>query len=131
MTLAGGCLCGAVRLQVTGPLGPVTACHCTQCRKVSGHFTAAGPVARSDLRVEGPLRWFQSSPGARRGFCPDCGSYLLWDDGSDTLYLSAGALDGATGQRLVGHIYVADKGDYYDIADGLPVWPQGPDDGSA
>jgi hypothetical protein len=31
-----------------------------------------------------------------------------------------GAFDGPTGTKLTKHIFVADKGDYYDIADGLP-----------
>jgi hypothetical protein len=31
-----------------------------------------------------------------------------------------GAFDGPTDTRLRIHIHVADKGDYYDIADGLP-----------
>ncbi len=34
--------------------------------------------------------------------------------------VAMGALDGPTGLRLARHIFVADKGDYYDIADGLP-----------
>ncbi|MGO1081292.1 GFA family protein [Inquilinus sp. CA228] len=36
----GGCLCGAVRYRVTGPLRPVVACHCSQCRRTSGHVAA-------------------------------------------------------------------------------------------
>lgn len=31
-----------------------------------------------------------------------------------------GAFDAPTDTRLAVHIFVADKGDYYDIADGLP-----------
>ncbi|HGG64526.1 MAG TPA: GFA family protein, partial [Rhodobacteraceae bacterium] len=36
----GGCLCGAVTYVVNGPLRDVIACHCTQCRKSSGHHVA-------------------------------------------------------------------------------------------
>ena len=35
------CLCGVVRYEVRGPLRPVIACHCTQCRRTSGPFVAA------------------------------------------------------------------------------------------
>jgi hypothetical protein len=35
-----------------------------------------------------------------------------------------GAFDAPTGTKLEMHIFVADKGDYYDIADGLPQNPQ-------
>lgn len=31
-----------------------------------------------------------------------------------------GAFDGPTNTKLAKHIFVANKGDYYDIADGLP-----------
>ena len=34
--------------------------------------------------------------------------------------ITAGSLDSPTGLKLDRHIYVADKGDYYEIADGVP-----------
>ena len=37
----GGCLCGAVRYEVRGPLRDVLICHCTECRRWSGHLFAA------------------------------------------------------------------------------------------
>jgi hypothetical protein len=128
----GGCLCGAVRYRVDGPLDPVVACHCTQCRRSTGHHAAATGARREHIAIEGEVAWYESTPGAiRRGFCPVCGSNLFWDRmASPELDIWAGTIDGATGLRLVGHIYVADKGDYYDIADGLPQaaerdpWPR-------
>lgn len=116
----GGCLCGAVRYQVTGDLRPVIACHCQQCRKTSGHHVAATSAARWDVRVEGDVTWFGSSDTARRGFCGTCGSNLFWDGPGDNLSIFAGTLDGPTGLALAGHIYCADKGDYYQISDDLP-----------
>ena len=57
----------------------------------------------------------------RRGFCSTCGSFLFWEPiGRDTIAIAMGAFDRPTGTRLARHIFVADKGDYYDIADGLP-----------
>ncbi len=117
----GGCLCGAVRYRVEGPMRPVTACHCKQCRRTSGHHVAATAAPRARVAIEGQVAWYASSPEARRGFCPTCGSNLFWERaGADTLSIFAGALDDPTGLRLVGHIFVADKGDYYRVADGLP-----------
>ncbi|WP_095590505.1 GFA family protein [Actibacterium ureilyticum] len=116
----GGCLCGAVRYRVDGPLRPVIACHCTQCRKTSGHHVAATSVARDRIEIDGALRWYASSDGARRGFCPNCGSNLFWDGPGSHLSIFAGTLDAPTGLTLKGHIFCADKGDYYEIADGLP-----------
>ncbi|MEO1314605.1 MAG: GFA family protein [Pseudomonadota bacterium] len=117
----GSCLCGAVRFTVNGPLRPVVACHCVQCRKTSGHYVAATSAKRADLTVHGPVAWYPSSPSARRGFCPTCGSSLFWEeDGTDQTSIHAGTLDAPTGLTLAGHIFTADKGDYYEISDDLP-----------
>ncbi|CAN5776656.1 GFA family protein [soil metagenome] len=119
--MTGGCLCGAVRYRIDGPLRPVVACHCTQCRRTSGHHVAATAAPREAVAVEGTVSWFASSLGVRRGFCAVCGSNLFWDDSARPhLSIWAGSLDGPTGLRLTHHIFVAEKGDYYDIADGLP-----------
>ena len=118
----GSCLCGAVRFEVGEPLTPPTACHCTQCRKQSGHVWAATDVPRAALKLEGAdnLTWFHASANVRRGFCATCGSFLFWDpDGRDTISIAMGAFDKPTGARLERHIFVADKGDSYDCEYGL------------
>lgn len=118
----GGCLCGAVRYEVTGPLRPVIACHCSQCRRATGHFMAATAAARGDIKIMGGdnLTWFVSSETAQRGFCRLCGSNLFWDGkGLPYLSITAGSLDGPTELKLDRHIFVRDKGDYYTISDGV------------
>ena len=122
-THRGGCLCGAVRYEVRGPLRPVVGCHCDMCRRTSGHFAAA-TAARRDaitLREERGLRWYDSSAAARRGFCQFCGSNLFWapNDGS-RFSIMAGTLDKPTGLAIAVHIFANDAGDYYRIADGVP-----------
>ena len=120
---SGFCLCGGVRFTVTGDLPPPDACHCSQCRKQSGHYWASTDVSRSALTVMGAemLTWFQSSEKIRRGFCSVCGSFLFWDPPArDRIAVAMGAFDAPTGTHLHMHIFVADKGDYYDIGDGLP-----------
>ena len=119
----GSCLCGAVRISVAGELHPPDACHCTQCRRWSGHVWASTDVPRESVTVTGEERvtWFQSSERVRRGFCSTCGSVLFWDPlGRAKIAVAMGAFDRPTGTRLEKHIFVADKGDYYEIADGLP-----------
>jgi hypothetical protein len=129
---AGGCLCGGVRYRVTGRLLPVVACHCGQCRRTHGHFAAYATAAKAALELveDGGLRWYGSSPGVRRGFCGTCGASVFWErtDGR-TIGVAAGTLDGPTGLTTVGHIYVADAGDYYAIGDDLPRFP-GSDEGA-
>jgi hypothetical protein len=116
----GSCLCGNTTFEISGPLRPVVACHCTQCRKASGHYFAATSAHRDDVAIKGEVNWFQSSDTARRGFCPNCGSNLFWDGPGDNLSILAGALESPTGLALIGHIFCADKGDYYEITDDLP-----------
>ncbi|RAP41014.1 aldehyde-activating protein [Rhodovulum viride] len=125
MSVTGGCLCGAVRYRIDGPLSPVVACHCSQCRKASGHHVASASAPRDSIAVAGELRWFASSALARRGFCPVCGSNLFWDGQGPDMAIHAGSFDGDPGVRLVAHIFCADKGAYYEIADGLPQAPAG------
>jgi hypothetical protein len=126
----GSCLCGAVRFTVTGDLPPPDACHCTKCRKHTGHYLASTDVPRSAITIEGEgaLTWYASSEKVRRGFCSRCGSSMFFDPlfdgpGATWIGVSMGAFDGPTRTKLAIHIFVADKGDYYDIADGLPQTP--------
>ena len=57
----------------------------------------------------------------RRGFCATCGSSLFFDPVErDWIGLMLGAFDGPTHTRIGLHIFVADKGDYYDLTDGVP-----------
>jgi hypothetical protein len=119
----GSCLCGAVRFEVAGTLRPPDACHCSQCRKQSGHYWASTNVARDALKIDGAdeLTWFRSSEKVQRGFCSICGSALFWDPiGKPVIAVAMGAFDLPTHTKLEMHIFVADKGDYYDIADGVP-----------
>ena len=119
----GGCLCGSVRFEVDGPLRGVVYCHCTQCRRQTGHFYAATDVSDATLAVEGAgnVTWFRASDQARRGFCRTCGSALFWKrDGSETTSLLAGSFDRSDALKGKSHIFVADKGSYYEITDALP-----------
>jgi hypothetical protein len=118
----GGCRCGAVRGEVRGPLRPVVACHCTQCRRMTGHYFAATAARDGDFTITrgATLKWYSASAHARRGFCADCGSTLFWlGAGRDYVAIAAGSIDGATGLKLVQHIHTADKGDYYALGDGV------------
>ncbi len=119
----GSCLCGSVTIKVQGDLGQPDACHCSQCRKQSGHIWASSDVLKSDLAIEGAenLTWFAASEKIRRGFCSKCGSFLFWDRiGGEKIAIAMGCLDSPTHTKLAHHIFVADKGDYYEIADGVP-----------
>jgi len=119
----GGCLCGGVRYRATGALRDVIACHCGQCRRITGHYGAFSACPREDLHLVSAetLAWYESSPGIRRGFCSRCGATLFWDNPKrNFISLAAGSLDQPSGVKLVAHIFVADAADYYTIDDDLP-----------
>ena len=119
--IEGSCLCGAVQFRTEAEPKGASMCHCGQCRKQSGGIWSSAFVPRAALTITGPVRWYASSPQARRGFCPSCGSFLFRESlEEDTTSFALGAVDGPTGLRLEKHIFTADKGDYYDIADGVP-----------
>lgn len=116
--LKGSCLCGKVRFTADGAARDPAACHCSQCRKQSGHYWASVQIDDDRLHVEGDVRWYQSSPAAKRGFCPTCGAFLFWKSDADPdTGVSLGAMDAPTGLTLTRHIFTADKGDYYQITD--------------
>ncbi|MDB5098963.1 MAG: aldehyde-activating protein [Cyanobacteria bacterium RYN_339] len=117
----GSCHCGGVTFDVAGDLPRPDACHCMDCRKFSGHYFVSTDVPKAGLTVQGTVRWYQSHDKVRRGFCPTCGSSLFWDPVfHDWIGVAMGAFDGPTQTRTHIHVHVADKGDYYDLTDGLP-----------
>jgi hypothetical protein len=119
-------MCGAVRIEVTGDLKPPDACHCTQCRKFSGHFGVGADVPRAACTIIGEenVTWYQSSPKVRRGFCKTCGCSLFFDpidrQKVDWIGVSMGAFDDPTNTHIAIHIFTAEKGDYYEIPADVP-----------
>jgi hypothetical protein len=126
--IRGKCLCGAVAFEADCDRSKADACHCGQCRRWSGHFWASVNVRRENfryLRGEENVGWYRTSAFVRRGFCKTCGSALFWQpdrhpEHGHIFSISAGSLDQPTGLHLAEHIFVGEKGDYYDLADGLP-----------
>ena len=133
MTLkhTGGCLCGAVRYEIDGPLDKVQFCHCGKCRKAQGSAFASNlPVARSAFRLtqgEDSLQAYESSPGKRRWFCGRCGSpiYSAAEAAPDKVRIRAGTLDAAPDLQPAFHFYVGSKAEWWTITDELPRY-EGP-----
>jgi hypothetical protein len=124
--MRGACLCGAVSFEVVGSLQrQPEACHCSQCRRQTSYVFVGVNVLRSDVTVHGgdKVTWYASSEKVRRGFCSVCGSALFWNptiEGYEFIGISMGAFAPPTGVRVAKHTFVRDKGDYYEIHDGLP-----------
>ena len=119
----GHCECGSVAFTITAPLKAPSACHCSQCRRLSGHYWSGTSVLHGDLTFtrSDALTWYASSDRDERGFCSKCGSSLFYRPlNDDHVSVAMGSLDAPTGTALRRHIFVADKGDYYQIGNDIP-----------
>ncbi|MDJ0864780.1 MAG: GFA family protein [Myxococcota bacterium] len=130
--LRGSCACGEVRYEIDGELvGPMSYCHCWQCRKHSGSsFGTTCAVKADDLRVVAGaerLRSWESSPGIHRFFASCCGSpvYKRRDDIPAVLGLRLGTLDSDPGRQVEDHVFVGSKAPWVEIADALPRQSEG------
>ena len=123
--IKGSCECGGVRFSFTEAREAVTVCHCSQCRKTSGHLWAATRCDLDDLTFQSDesLTWYASSDFAKRGFCSVCGSSLFYRmNDEDGMAIAAGCLDTVPAEFHIGkHIFAKDKGAYYDINDEVEV----------
>lgn len=124
--IRGSCLCGSVRYEISGPLGPVSHCHCSMCRKA--HGAAFGTYARVQksnfILVSGAedIASYQSSPEVARTFCNRCGSTLQFIRSTrpNTFALALGTLDDDPGVRPSMHIYTESRAPWHEITDDLP-----------
>lgn len=123
--LQGSCLCGAIRYEVRGAIGPMIYCHCSMCRKASGSsFATNAPVDAADFRFvsgEARLGRYESSPGEFRCFCTRCGSPIakLYADKTE-VRIRMGTLEGDPAIGPIGHILTGSKAPWTRITDGLP-----------
>jgi hypothetical protein len=100
-SIAGGCLCGAVRFEYGGAVGPANFCHCADCRHVTGSAFNVGVRFESAhfKIVLGAAKSFtkRGDSGAEltRHFCPECGSPLFTNSQRhpEYIYVKAGAFD--------------------------------------
>ena len=124
--VTGSCLCGGVRYEVTGELGPVALCHCGMCRKASGSaFATNASVERDGFRLTHGadlVQRYESSPGRWRCFCRVCGSPVFGEarEGPTQVRLRLGLLDGDPGARPAYHWAVNFKAPWWTITDDLP-----------
>ena len=134
MAFTGGCLCGAFRYTIERKHLNAMHCYCDMCRKAHGTaFSTHAVVPPTQLAWADPSRelsTYESSPGAFREFCPNCGTHLLihGQSGDGNLAIPAGTLDGDPPLTILGHMYTSELVSWHPIADDLPqyeTWPPG------
>jgi hypothetical protein len=127
MATKGGCLCGAVRYELTAPMLFGGFCYCIDCRKSSGSHSASMAVPEAALAVTGETREFattgDSGGQVTRVFCPNCGS-PLYSKGArpGVVMLKAGTLDDPEQFKPMASIYVARAPSWDPPRAGLPVF---------
>lgn len=126
IALTGGCLCGAVRFETTGPAGKPHTCSCRMCQRHTGALTACWvEFPRDRVAWTGPAgapATFRSSPHSSRAFCPSCGSSLGAIDDAPVIALLTGAFDkpGAAQLRPVSHSYRGATPRWWHVTSGAP-----------
>ena len=124
LTLEGGCMCGAVRFQITAkPLAPHY-CHCTMCQKFTGGpfiVTATVPFEGFSF-TKGKPAAYESSPGNLRLFCGACGSPLGVRVAEDPklIIFTLGSLDDPNLIKPKFHVFTSSQVSWCEIDDGLP-----------
>lgn len=124
--LGGGCLCGAVRFEITAPFTSSGYCHCTRCQRRTGTASSVnGRVPREGFRLlQGAeqLRAFVPPAGGRpKVFCVTCGSALFSGEplSDPEVAVRLGVLDGDPGIRP----------QYRQFVESAVRWEPIPDDG--
>ena len=134
-TLTGGCQCGAVRYEITGPVLSRYVCHCRECRKQSASaFGISVTVRSADVRlIQGKLlHWTRSTDSGGTlacFFCANCGSRLWHGDKEHEAEISVkgGSLDEPVDLTDAMHIWTSRKLPGVIIPENARQWPGEPD----
>lgn len=121
----GGCLCGALRYRVTGPIPPGVHCHCSICRRSSGGTVMTWtevPLARFEV-TRGELAVYQSSEQAERRFCPKCGTQIVFAERRrpNELDIAVATLDRPEDHPPQHHIWVSSALPWLCLDEHLPA----------
>ena len=115
--IQGQCLCGAVTVTATITKPIVRACHCDMCRRHTSSMFMSLATDPGSLAFEGPVKSFQSSDWAERGFCGECGSTLWYGTVADgERHVAAGLFENAAGAPLKLEFYADMTPDGYALA---------------
>ena len=117
-TKLGSCLCGGVKFKAKGHLREVINCHCSQCMKTHGNYSAYTSCLEKNISFvnKQSLKWYHSSKKAKRGFCSRCGASIFFKKiNSESLSIAAGMLQNPTHLKTKSNIFTKGKLDYYKL----------------
>ncbi len=120
----GGCLCGAIRYRITGPIESVVHCHCGMCRRASGApvVTWLTVAAKRFQVTQGAPARRKSSENAERTFCPDCGAQITFNSTRypDEVDVTLGTLDRPERHPAKRHIWISSRLPWLHLDESLP-----------
>lgn len=122
----GKCLCGEVKIKISGEIRDIIHCHCSLCRKNSGTaFATNGFINSADFEItfgQESLSKFSFKPGRNRYFCSKCGSPVYSSNEQDPSQyrIRLGVIDSDIIERPISHNFVSSKADWEDLDANLP-----------
>ncbi|HEX2561826.1 GFA family protein [Phenylobacterium sp.] len=136
LPMSGGCACGQLRYEITGPPIAVYACCCADCQRITASgCSLAMPVMREHLRVtDGEagtwLRTGGSGAQIPQRFCPRCG-VRLWTEPAyapQTVTVRPGSLDDPSWVRPVAAYWMSSAQPWVSFPAGTLLYDTQPDD---
>ena len=102
-------------------------CHCNMCKKAHG----AGYVTWVGFKQEqvtfsadnDQLIWYESSAGAQRGFCQQCGSSLFFrsEKWAGELHIALGVIDDEIDRKPQANVFFDNHVDWMPIDESLKL----------
>jgi hypothetical protein len=123
---SGKCLCGKVKIEITGNISDIIHCHCSLCRKNSGTaYATNGFINTTDFEIvsgDNCLTTFAFKSGRNRHFCTQCGSpvYSSNDQDPSRLRIRLGIIDSDISEKPISHNFVTSKANWEDLDEELP-----------
>lgn len=131
--IRGGCLCGEIRYEYRGALGPAAYCHCEDCRRCTGSAFNIGVrleaeefcVARG--KPKGFTKTADSGNSLTRHFCGACGSpvYTSSPNHPDCVFVKAGSLDDPAVVKPAYQSWLSSSVAWAAIPTDLPAYERG------
>jgi hypothetical protein len=134
LPLRGGCVCGAIRYEISREPLRVYACHCKDCQRFTGSAFAIGVVVPSEaFQLTGremrlvPNGITEGGRLKRLSACPECGTRLFGDLRSDWRYkgtvraVLGGTLDDTSWLRPTIHVWTISAQPWVILPDGSTV----------
>ena len=139
--LTGGCICGQVKYQITEKPLFTQACHCKDCKVLTGSsYVVNSSILENTLIVEGEVSSAELKAGSgascKTYFCAKCGTYVYadYDSAVKRLTVRTKTLDSPDKFPPQVHIFTKDKDPWLNLSedtvcfkemyDPKKIWPE-------